>query len=226
MDSLTTLLEKLQQPIPFSWRVQSRTKDRSKALCTAYIDARDVMRVLDQHCFWEVEYKEINGFIFAGIGISLDGAKYWRWDCGQRIENDPQDQMYDQAGKSAASDAFKRAAVMWGVGRFLYDLEMVSLQCDDKGNPIDSNGKRIWDITAHINGLKSGSNKPTEAVQTSAPTLDIDKYNAMIQFIQVGKWKDVESAIKKYELTLEQKTNLTGLINKAKSEAVTKAVKK
>lgn len=224
MDSLTNLLEKLQQPIPYSWRIQSRTKDRSKALCTAYIDARDVMRVLDQHCFWEVEYKEINGFIFAGIGISIDGGKLWRWDCGQRIEDNPQDQMYDQAGKSAASDAFKRAAVMWGVGRFLYDLEIVSLQCDDKGNPIDSNGKRIWDITAHINGLKRGSNKPTEASTTLG--LDDEKYVAMVNFIEGGRWKEVESAIKKYELTLEQKNNLTGLINKAKSEAVTKAVKK
>ena len=111
---------------------------------------------------------------------------------------------------------------MWGVGRFLYDLEIVSLQCDDEGNPIDSNGKRIWDITAHINGLKSGSNKPTE-VSSNLPQ---DKYDAMVKFIEEGRWKDVESAIKKYELTLEQKTNLTGLINKAKSEAVTKAVKR
>lgn len=225
MDSSTTLLEKLQQPIPYSWRIQSRTKDRSKALCTAYIDARDVMRVLDQHCLWEVEYKEINGFIFAGIGIHIDGGKLWRWDCGQRIEDNPQDQMYEQAGKSAASDAFKRAAVMWGVGRFLYDLEIVSLQCDDKGNPIDSNGRKIWDITSHINGLKSGSNKPTEASQPVS-NLPQDKYDAMVKFIEEGRWKDVESAIKKYELTLEQKTSLTGLINKAKSEAVTKAVKK
>lgn len=224
MDFYEDLLETLQQPIPYSWRIQSRTKDRSKALCTAYIDARDVMRVLDKHCLWTVEYKDINGFIFAGIGIMIDNKFVFRWDCGQRIENNPDDQMYDQAGKSASSDAFKRAAVMWGVGRFLYDLEIVSLQCDDKGNPIDSNGKRIWDITAHINGLKRGSNKPTEASTTTG--LDDEKYVAMVNFIESGRWKEVESAIKKYELTLEQKTNLTGLINKAKSEAVTKAVKK
>lgn len=225
------LLDKLSQPIPYSWRVQSRNKDKTKAFCSAYIDARDVMRVLDEHCVWQVQYQEIRGFIFAGIGITIDGEQYWRWDCGQRVEDNPQDQMYDQAGKSASSDAFKRAAVMWGVGRFLYDLDMVTLSCDQYGNPVDEKGGRIWDITKHINSKKSSVNSvpnipTTETKAPEPPSLDQEKYDAMVKFIAEGKYKEVEQAIKKYKLNDSQKKLLTTMINQSKAEAITKATKK
>jgi hypothetical protein len=217
-------------------------------MCSAYIDARDVMRVLDEHCQWEVQYKEIGGFIFCGIGINMDGNTLWRWDCGARVEDNPQDQMYDQAGKSAASDAFKRAAVMWGIGRFLYDLSMVTLPCDQYGNVVDNNGNRVWDLTNHINNrgatakiVINGSNnvlistgtdssittaKPPSTPTSELPGLDQDKYDAMVKFINDGKLKEVESALKKYKLNDSQKKLLTALINQAKAEAVTKAAKK
>lgn len=246
------LIDKLKQPIPYQWRVQSRNKDKTKAMCSAYIDARDVMRVLDEVCEygWEVQYKEIGGFIFAGIGINVmqnDGkdsylTTIYRWDCGQRVEDNPQDQMYDQAGKSAASDAFKRAAVMWGIGRFLYDLSMVTLPCDQHGNPVDSNGHRIWDLTSHINGTGrfqtsvsnstiSGNStittaKPPSTPTSEAPALDQEKYDAMVKFITDGKIKEVESAMKKYKLNDSQKKLLTAMINQHKAEAVTKSAKK
>lgn len=189
------------------------------------------MRVLDEHCVWQVQYQEIAGFVFCGIGINVDGEQYWRWDCGQRIENNPQDQMYDQAGKSAASDAFKRAAVMWGIGRFLYDLEMVTLNCDQYGNPVDEKGNRIWDITKHINSKKSSVNSvpnipTTETKSPEPPSLDQEKYDAMVKFIAEGKYKEVEQAIKKYKLNDSQKKLLTTMINQSKAEAITKATKK
>jgi len=218
-------------------------------MCSAYIDARDVMKVLDEHCTWEVQYKEIGGFIFCGIGITVDGQTHWRWDCGTRVEDNPQDQMYDQAGKSAASDAFKRAAVMWGVGRFLYDLSMVTMPCDQYGNVVDNNGNRVWDLTSHINNrgtatakivingsgnvlINTGTDssittaKPPSTSTSDLPALDKDKYDAMVKFINDGKIKEVESALKKYKLNDSQKKLLTSLINQAKAEAVTKAAKK
>jgi hypothetical protein len=244
------LIDKLKQPIPYQWRVQSRNKDKTKAMCSAYIDARDVMRVLDEVCEhgWDVQYKEIGGFIFAGIGINVmqnEGSDSYltnicKWDCGQRVEDNPQDQMYDQAGKSAASDAFKRAAVMWGIGRFLYDLSMVTLPCDQYGNVVDNNGNRVWDLTSHINGIgrsqsssasASGNStittaKPPSTPTSDAPSLDQEKYDAMVKFITDGKIKEVESAMKKYNLNDSQKKLLTAMINQYKAEAITKSAKK
>ncbi len=89
--NITDLVAQLKQPIPYQWRVQSRNKDKTKAFCSAYIDARQVMDTLDKHCRngWQSDFKDINGFIFAGIGITKDdGSVVWRWDCGARVEND------------------------------------------------------------------------------------------------------------------------------------------
>jgi hypothetical protein len=224
--------ETLKVPVPYQWRVQSRSKDKSKAFCSAFIDARQVMDVLDVHCIygWESAFKDIGGFIFAGIGIYDENAKiYWKWDCGARVENDEKDQMYEQAGKSAASDAFKRAAVQWGIGRFLYDMPMVTVACDQYGNPIDNKGERVWDLTKHINSLKQGAYKEIKKAPEPAPTPSEEKtsseiqplqpkqFDAMIKAISEGKIKEVEEALPKYKLNLAQKTALTKLIKDAKS---------
>lgn len=216
---LQELVSILRKDMPYQWRVQSKSKDKTKAICTAYIDARDVMNVLDENCLWESKYEEIAGFIFCGIGITLNGDTYWRWDCGQRIEENPDDNMYDQAGKSSASDSFKRAAVQWGIGRFLYDLPSVTLPCDGY-NVVDDNGKRVWDLTKHINSMNK-----TSAPQES-PDLPQDKLDSMLKFINDGKIKEVELAMKKYKLTTVQKEVLTKMINQHKAEVIKKAASK
>lgn len=258
MSYLQSLLENLRKEIPYQWRVQSRNKDKNKAICSAYIDARDVMNTLDKHCTygWQTDVKELAGFIFYGIGITIptefdsEGKPNWfeanwRWDTGARIEDNEKDNMYEQAGKSAASDALKRAAVQWGVGRFLYDLPTVTLPCDQYGNVVDDKAQRVWDLTKHIND-KKGKTKPTEpkpaepqsfrdlihaAAKSSTktapnqevapeveekPALTPDKLDAMMEFIKDGKIDQVIQAMDKYKLNLAQKTTLNALIKQAK----------
>jgi len=78
-------------------------------------------------------------------------------------------------GWTKKSDAFKRAAVNFGVGRFLYDLDIVDLDAGSKDFngkqypfPADKNGNKIWDITEHINkmqGVVDGVHPLQEALQ-------------------------------------------------------------
>lgn len=257
MSYLQTLLQNLKKEVPYQWRIQSKTKNKDKAICSAYIDARDVMNVLDTHCEygWQTDVKEIAGFIFYGIGINVPlvpptGEEedfemtlhtIWRWDTGSRIEDDKADNMYEQAGKSAASDAFKRAAVQWGVGRFLYDLDTVLLPCDGY-NVVDEQGQRVYDLTTYINNRKKGFKTPTTTatVSKAAPSIPAtntdtpplakplppEAFDSMIKFITDGKIKEVEAAMKKYDLTTQQKTLLVSMINTEKSKAVTAAAKK
>lgn len=250
MSYLQELLSNLKQEIPYQWRIQSKTKDKSKAICSAYIDARDVMNMLDKHCQygWHTEVKELAGFIFYGIGINVPLVPatgededfemtlhtIWRWDTGARIENNPTDNMYEQAGKSAASDAFKRAAVQWGVGRFLYDLPTKTLPCDGY-NVIDAQGNKVYDLTKHINGMRAGSVavpvKAPEVSNTPEPQkfekkLSQEAFDSMIKFITEGKIKEVETAMKKYDLTESQKKLLVSMINQERSKAVTASAKK
>lgn len=116
-------LEDLKKEIPFKWRVQS--SNQYGASCVAYIDARDVQDLLDEVCgaaFWQCKYSEHKGNLFCSIGIDVDkDGTCWTWkeDCGTESNVEKQ--------KGEASDAFKRAAVMFGVGRFLYSKTIVKL---------------------------------------------------------------------------------------------------
>jgi len=238
MNNLQPLLANLKKEISYHWRIQSKNKDKTKAICTAYIDARDVMNVLDGACEdgWQTDVREIAGFIFYGIGIRVDGIVNWRWDTGSRIEDDKSDQMYDQAGKSAASDSFKRAAIHWGIGRFLYDLPTMTLPCDGY-NVIDEQGQKVWDLTTHINNKKKGFKTSTSTASFTPPTstpeptkslpeLPQESLDKMLSFITDGKVAEVEKAMKKYSLSIGQKTVLTKMINDEKARVIKESAKK
>jgi len=156
----------LQMEIPCKWRVQSYSKNKPSAQCVAYIDARQVASILDEVVGagnWQVDYKTVNDLLFAGIGIKIEGEWIWKWDTGSetQVEKD----------KGHVSDSFKRAGVQWGIGRFLYDMEIQYVKANEVKNktnfpyPVDINGERIWDLTKHINRL----NAPVQKNNKVAP---------------------------------------------------------
>jgi hypothetical protein len=80
-----------------------------------YIDARYVMDKLD-HLGpenWQDRYIDrTGGSVRCGIGLLVDGEWVWKWDVGTVSDIEPE--------KGSYSEAFKRAAVKWGIGRDLY----------------------------------------------------------------------------------------------------------
>ena len=117
-----------------SWRPQNLTQKKDKALALAYIDARDVMDVLDRVCgaaSWQSQHFDAGGnHTGCRIGIKLDDEWIWKSDgAGEsKVEGE----------KGLFSGSFKRAAVMWGIARYLYDFENVYVPCstykDNNGN--------------------------------------------------------------------------------------------
>ena len=78
-------MDKLKKTIPYKWRVQSFSKNKAKAQCVAYIDARDVMNLLDEVVGaekWQSDFKEVAGRVFSGIGIKCGDEWVWKWDTG------------------------------------------------------------------------------------------------------------------------------------------------
>ena len=119
-------LDDLKKELPYKWRVQS-TKF-GKTTCVAYIDARDCQDLLDEVCGpanWESIFYEAGGLLFCKVGIlcsDISTQEYnwvWKSDTGSEsnVEKD----------KGHVSDAFKRACVKWGIGRFLYRLPIQTL---------------------------------------------------------------------------------------------------
>ena len=111
-------LEQLRKPFPaskISFKCQTKPNEKGNSLVVAYIDARDVMERLDDVVGpdWSDRYEKAG--TERGLVCYLTVGGVTRADVGSDDnENEP--------AKSAFSDAFKRAAVKFGVGRFLYDL--------------------------------------------------------------------------------------------------------
>jgi hypothetical protein len=107
-----------------SWRVgptnEKRRKDDEplKGQALAYVDARTVMDRFDSIVGpdnWQCNYTPgVGTSIVCNIGVRIGGEWLWKADGAG-----PSDM---EADKGALSDAFKRAAVRWGVARYLYDL--------------------------------------------------------------------------------------------------------
>lgn len=120
----------LKRPFPvkqISWRVGATSKDKEnpKGIALAYIDARDVMQRLDDvfgPLGWQNRYSHAEGKTICEIGVFVNGA--WIWRAGGAGDTDI------EAEKGAISDAFKRAAVLFGIGRYLYNLPNVWVEID------------------------------------------------------------------------------------------------
>ena len=121
---MSDIFEQLASPFDPSevdWRVGSVTKKDTpnpEGMALAYIDARTVMDRLDTVCGpagWQNRYVMEGSKTVCEIGIKCGDE--WVWKADGAGDSDV------EAEKGALSDAFKRAAVRWGVGRYLYNLK-------------------------------------------------------------------------------------------------------
>ena len=118
--------EGLLKPFPkerHKWRIaQSGVKSGGPwAKILVYVDARMVQGRLDEAVGsgnWQTQYSQHpmggNGML---CHLSLRAGAEYEWV----TKTDGADPTDIEGAKGGLSDAFKRAAVQWGVGRYLYD---------------------------------------------------------------------------------------------------------
>lgn len=89
-----------------------------------YKTARTDSALLDEKYpdSWQCDFKALDGKMYGGIGIKLNGEWLWRWDCGSESNM--------EAEKGEASDAFKRAGFKWGIGTELYSSPQIFIPAD------------------------------------------------------------------------------------------------
>lgn len=134
-------LTKLADFFPASaieWLKGTESFDKKSARAVPYVDAREVQRRFDEVCGpenWRNEFKPSllgNGVICAisvrtpeGHWVSKeDGAHYSEPAAGDTLE---------MSVKGAYTNAFKRAAVLWGVGRYLFSVNHAWVEIDENG---------------------------------------------------------------------------------------------
>lgn len=122
--------EKLGASFPaedIEWRVGSTTKDKAKGMALAYLTARTVMDRLDAVCGpagWCRRYTHVGPTTVCEIGIEVEPGR-WVYKADGAGHSDI------EAEKGSLSDAFKRAAVNWKIGRYLYDLDSPWVELDE-----------------------------------------------------------------------------------------------
>ncbi len=103
------------------WKPQT-VKD-NRALAVAYIDARDVMDRLDEVlgvAGWKDQYVPLgDGNVRCLLSCRLPGGE---WISKEDVGGESEQKDQGDKTKAAFSDALKRAAVKWGIGRYLYSL--------------------------------------------------------------------------------------------------------
>lgn len=125
------ILTQLKYPFELTqihWRVGATNGDKTRGIALAYLDARDVMQRLDMvmGTSWQCRYSHSSpSGTICEIGLKLDGEWIWRSDGAGDTDY--------EATKGGLSDAFKRAAVRWGVGRYLYHLDAPWVPISSRG---------------------------------------------------------------------------------------------
>ena len=156
------VIEALHNPVSpdeIKWRQARYDKPNGYVKMLAYVDARYVMDVLDNVVGsenWQNEYMEIKGRIFCKLTIQLPSGKtVSKMDCG--VETDI------EAEKGAVSDALKRVAVLFGIGRDLYSMGDHFAETNDRGY-VDLN---TWEtprseaIPEKVQIPRTGAKEPT-----------------------------------------------------------------
>lgn len=175
-------LEDLKKPLPkIHWRSQSLNKEGNSAMALAYMDARDVMDRLDAVCGpenWQDSYTESNkGRVICTISICIGD----QWVS----KSDGAGDTAVEGEKGGISDAFKRAAVKWGIGRYLYDLPATWADCES----YERNGKRFFKKWTPA-GLKK-----LAAIHPAAPQVEVPPVATELILITDQQRKQLQDAI-------------------------------
>ena len=117
-------LNKLKEPFPaedIEWRLQSCGSGSKGiwAICLAYVSNRAIMNRLDEVVGpenWKNEFDRApDGGVLCGISIKIGDEWVTKYDGAENTQV--------EAIKGGLSGSMKRAAVQWGIGRYLYNLE-------------------------------------------------------------------------------------------------------
>jgi len=128
MKAMDEVWRKLAEPFPpgeVQWRIEALSKDKRKALVVPYVDARTVLDRLDKAVGpegWHDSYE-----VLSDQERTLEGERRERVvevKCRLTVLGVSKEDVGEgDSLKAAFSDALKRAAVKFGVGRYLYRLE-------------------------------------------------------------------------------------------------------
>lgn len=173
MNEKLKLFTKPLTPDEIEWKIQSKTKGASvKTIVVPYIDNRAVMNRLDSvfgSMEWKSSFEPKNYEVTTKTRDSITHEKRIAMVCTLSIKTESGEWVSKQDGadgtdietfKGGISDAMKRCATQWGLGRELYDYPRVFVEGDIKFLDKDVLAQlRSIDLKKDVIVLKQGVSK-------------------------------------------------------------------
>lgn len=129
------IMSKLQRPFPskdIEWRVSrcGTSNGKSWAMVLAYVTNRAIQNRLDEVFGlggWKNNYREFMQGILCTITCNINGEWVSKSDGAEPTQF--------ESLKGGFSSAMKRAAVQWGIGRYLYNLDETFVEITNQKSP-------------------------------------------------------------------------------------------
>ena len=120
-------------PEDLEWRLQKVVEARELGIAVPYVTNRAIMSRLDDVVGpenWYNDFKPWHGAAgkeaqLCGISIRYGDGFITKWDGAEDSDIEPV--------KGGLSDSMKRAAVQWGIGRVLYNMDVVFVDVEKRG---------------------------------------------------------------------------------------------
>jgi hypothetical protein len=131
-EELKIIFKQLAEPFPAECvKFKPQVVSGNKALAVPYIDARSVADRLDEVVGqenWKDSYSVMtDSTVICKLSLRINGEWITKEDAGVTSKKSD-----DYGPKGAFSDAFKRAAIKWGIGRYIYRLPKQWADYDEK----------------------------------------------------------------------------------------------
>lgn len=116
------------------WRILRTTKDRGKGQVTAFVDSRAIQKRLDTvlgRDNWQNHFHTVPGKDNASTTQVCELSIYYPEREEWITKSDGAGNTDIEPVKGGLSNAFKRSASMWGIGRYLYELKNIWVPLKD-----------------------------------------------------------------------------------------------
>ena len=127
-------ISKLLSPFPYEEvdaKIQVVSNDKTKGMAVFYLDSRAIQKRLDEAIGplnWSNHYSSWQDKAQI-CGISIFNEERGEWV----TKHDGAENSDIEAIKGGLTDAFKRAAVLWGIGRYLYQIDGCWVEIEQRG---------------------------------------------------------------------------------------------
>lgn len=201
-DEQIHLLENPFQANEIEWRIIQRSRDSSSGLVTAFVDSRAIQKRLDQVIGrenWQNSFIYVPGAIYDAkkdrdlqvmsciCVISIYNPERQEWTS----KSDGAGNTDIEPIKGGISNAFKRAASMWGIGRYLYDMPNLWVNLIN-GKQIDPQEKQKMDdhyrrFLKKLSGSDTAVLSPEPARPAPEPSARKAESGSKSRFQKAGK---------------------------------------